>query len=78
MAACSLLLAWLGEIAYALEVTNDTSQIVHIGAMAMRALFGVAFVDMSAVVAEGVRDIESEVVTSLLCSHLEELAVLLL
>ena len=40
--------------------------------MAMRALLQVSLVDMSTVVADGVGDVEGEVVTTLLCSDLQQ------
>ena len=45
--------------------------------MAMRALFQVSLVDMSTVVADGVGDVEGEVVTTLLCSDLQQVQILL-
>ena len=44
----------------------------------MWALFEVSFVDVAAVVADGVGDVECEVVTSFFGSHTEKLCVLLL
>ena len=46
--------------------------------MALRALVQIAFVDVSAVVADCIRDVEGEVVAALVCGHLEQLPVLLL
>ena len=46
--------------------------------MAMRALLEIAFVDMTAVVADRIRDIEGEVITSFDSRYAEELAVLFL
>ena len=44
--------------------------------MAVRALLKITLVNGSAVVADGVGDVERKVVTTLLCSHLKQLAVL--
>ena len=44
----------------------------------MWALFEVSFVDVAAVVADGVGDVEREVVASFLGCHAEKLCVLLL
>ena len=45
--------------------------------MAMRTLLEITLVNISAVIAEGIRHIECEVVATLLCSHLQKLAILL-
>ena len=45
--------------------------------MAMRALLQISLVDMSTVVADGVGDVEGEVVTPLLCSNLQQVQILL-
>ena len=68
----------LREVGYALHVTDDTGEIIHILGMAMRALLEVTLVDMTAVVTNRVGDIEGEVVTSFDRRYAEELAVLLL
>ena len=46
--------------------------------MAVRALLEVALVDIAAVVADGVGDVEGEVVASLLGCHLQQMQILLL
>lgn len=57
------------EIADALEVADDSCHVVHVLAMAMWALLEIALVDVSAVVADGVRDVEREVVASFFGSN---------
>ena len=44
--------------------------------MTYRALFQVVLADVSAFVADGIRDVEREVVATLDCRHLEKLAIL--
>ena len=46
--------------------------------MAMRTLLEIALVDVAAVIADGVRHIEGEIVATLLGCHLQKLAILLL
>ena len=64
------------EIADTLEISDDSCHVVHVLAMAMWALLEIALVDVSAVVADGVRDVEREVVASLFGCHAQELSVL--
>ena len=49
------------EIADALEVADDSCHVVHVLAMAVWTFLEVALVDVSAVVADGVGDVEREV-----------------
>ena len=73
-----LFLACLREVGYTFHVTDDTRKVVHILRVAMRALLEVAFVDVSALVADGIGDIEGEIVTAFHSGYAQELAVLLL
>ena len=75
-AAACLLLTSSREVAYTLQIADDTSHVVDILAAAIRTLLEIAFVDMSALVADSVRDIEREVVASLLSCDAQELAIL--
>ena len=77
MPASRLLLACLGEIADALEITNDASHIVDVLGMAVRTFMQIALVDGAAVVADGVGHVEGEVVATFARCHLEQLAILL-
>ena len=71
-----LLLASQREVADALQITDDAGHVVNILRAAHRALVQVALVDVTAVVAERVGNVEREVVASLLGSHAQQLAVL--
>ena len=42
----------------------------------MRTLFQVSLVNMAAIVAHGIRNIEGEIIAAFLCSNVEKLAVL--
>ena len=64
MTAGSFLLAWLAEIADALQVTDDAGQVVDVVAVALGAFLQETLVDVSAVVTNRVRDVESEIVTA--------------
>ena len=77
IAAGSLLLAVEREVGYALEITDDAGQVVQVLAVALGALVQVTLVDVSAVVAKGVGNVERKVVASLAGSHTQQLAVLL-
>ncbi len=76
MASCGLLLAGLGEVAHALHVADHAGQVVGVAAAAYGAFVQVALVDVSAVVAHRVGDVEREVVASLARRNAQELAVL--
>lgn len=76
--AVGLGLTGLGEVAHPLEVSDDTRQIVDILGVADGAFLEVALVDMTAVVADGIRDVICEVVAALVSGDAEELAILLL
>ena len=74
---CGLLLPWLRKVADTLHVADDSSQIVHIIAMTFRAFLQVTFVYMITVIADGVRNVEGEVVAALGSGYPEQLSVLL-
>ena len=76
VASCSLFLTSHREVAYALHVTDDTCQIVNVFAVAFRTLLEVVLADMTALVADGVRDVECEIITSFLSGNTQKLAVL--
>ena len=59
----------LAEIADALQVTDDAGQIVDVVAVALGAFLQETLVDVTAVVANRVRDVESEVVATFAGSH---------
>jgi hypothetical protein len=66
------------EVAYTLHITDDTCQIVDVVAMAFRAFLKVMLAYMAALVAYCIRNVECEVVASLLSGYTQELAVLCL
>ena len=57
------------EIAYTFHVTDDACKVIYIRRVAVWALFQVALVDVSALVAHRVRYIECEVVAPFFGSH---------
>lgn len=76
--ACGFFLSCCGEVAHALEVADDTCHVIDVLAVAVRALLEVTLVDVSAIVADGVGDVECEIVASFFGSHFQELSVLCL
>lgn len=72
------LLTGLGEVGHPLHIADDTGEVVQILAVAVRALLEVALVYVTAVVADGVRNIEGEIVAAFVRSNLQKLLVLLL
>ena len=68
----------LAEIADAFQVTDDAGQVVDVVAVALGAFFEVTLVDVAAVVTDGVRNVEGEVVAAFTCRHTQQLAVLVL
>ena len=71
-------MAWLAEIADALQVTDDAGQVVDVVAVALRAFLQETLVDVTAVVANRVRDVESEIVTAFAGGYTQQLTVLVL
>ena len=69
-ATCSLFLAWLREVADALQITDDTGHVVDILRMAVWALFQVALINMPTIVTNGIGNVESKIVASFLGSNL--------
>ena len=76
--AAGFLLTRFAEVGDAAQVTDDAGQVVDILRVAFGALLEVALVDVAAVVADGVGNVEGEVVAAFLGGHLEQLHVLLL
>ena len=76
VSAGGFLLAGLGEAADALHVADDACEVVHILAVAFGAFVEIALVDVAAIVADGVGNVEGEVVAAFLRGHAEQLAVL--
>ena len=76
VASCSLFLTGHREVAYTLHVTDDTCQIVNVFAVTFRTLLEVVLADMTALVADRIRDVECEVVTSFLSCNSQKLGVL--
>ncbi len=65
----SLCLARLREVADAFHIANHSGQIIKILAVAVRALFEVAFVYMTTLVANRIRNVKREIVAPFLRSH---------
>ena len=78
MPSLCLFLTGFGEAADALHVADNAGEVIDVFAVAFGALMEVALVDVAAVVADGVGDVEGEVVTAFLRCHAEQLAVLCL
>ena len=78
MPSRGLLLAGLRETADAFHVADDAGEVVEVFAVANGTFVEVAFVDVAAVVADGVGNVEGEIVAAFLRSHAEQLAVLCL
>jgi hypothetical protein len=76
--SCGFFLTGHREVAYALHVTDDTGQVVNVLTVTFRAFMQVVLADVSAFVADCVRDIECKVITSLLSSNTKKLRVLCL
>ena len=78
MPSAGLFLARLREAADALHIANNAGEVIDVLAVALRTFVEVAFVNVSAVVADSVGDIEGEIVTTFLSRYAEQLAVLCL
>ena len=74
--SCSLFLTGHREVAYALHITDDTCQVVDVIAVTFRTFLQIVLADVAALVADCVRNIECEVVTSFLCSDTQKLCIL--
>mgnify|MGYP000997635702 CR=1 FL=1 len=64
------------EVRHALQIADDASEVVHILAFAVWALREITLVDVSAVVAQCVGDVEGEVVAAFHSRYAEQVAVL--
>ena len=78
ISAFGFALAVDGEVGHTFEITNDACEIVHILALAVWALREITLVDVSAVVAQCVGDVEGEIIATFLCGNAEEMTVLCL
>ena len=78
VASCSLFLTGHREVAYTLHITDDTCQVVNVFAVTFRTFLQIVLADVAALIADCVRNIECEVVTSFLCSYTEKLCILCL
>ena len=76
VASCCLFLTSHREVAYALHITDDTCQIINILALAVRTFLKIMFADMSAAVADCIRNVECEIITTFLSSNTQKLGVL--
>ena len=76
--SCSFFLAGHREVADTLHISDDAGQIIDVSAVALRTFLEVVLADVAALVAYCVRNVESKVVTSFLCSYAKQLAVLCL
>lgn len=77
-AAAFFLLACRGETANALHISDDAGEVVYIVAATFGAFLQVAFVDMTAFVADSVGNVEGKVIATFGSCNAQELAVLLL
>ena len=64
MPSCGLFLAGLRETADAFHVADDAGEVVEVFAVANGTFVEVAFVNVAAVVADGVGDVEGKVIAS--------------
>ena len=78
MPSGGLFLSGLGEIADSFQVTDDSSQVIYIGAVAFGAFLEVTLIDVSTVVADGIGDVESKIIAAFTGGHAEQLSVLFL
>ena len=78
VASCGFFLTGHREVADTLHITDDSGQIINIFALTMRTLLEVVLADVSAAVADGVRNVEGEIVATFLSGHSEQLCVLCL
>src|SRR5574344_1057421 len=76
VAPCCFVLARHGEVADTLHVSNNSREIVHIATVAVGTGLQIAFVDVAAVVADGVWDVECEVVAPFSGGYTKNLAIL--
>ena len=74
--SCGLLLACHREVADAFHVTDDACQVVDVVAVTRRTLLEIVLAYMAALVADCVRDVECEIVTSFLGGYTEQLGIL--
>ena len=61
MTGFGFLLPWLREVADAFHIPYNAGQVIQIVAFARRTFFKVMFVDMSAIVANRIRNIERKI-----------------
>ena len=78
IAVCGLLLARGREVRHPFHVADHAGQVVQVVAVALGALLQVALVDVPALVAYRVGDVEREIVASLGGRYAQQVAVLLL
>ena len=76
--SCGLLLACHREVADAFHVTDDTCQVDDVVSVTRRTLLEIVLADVAALVADSVRTVECEVVTSFLGRNTKQLGILCL
>ena len=76
--AGGLFLTGLREVGDALQIADDTRHVIDILGMAVGALLQIALVDMTTLITYRIGDVEGEIVTAFLGSHLQQLHVLIL
>lgn len=76
VASVCLFLTGDGEVADALHVADDAGEVIHVLGVTAGTLMQITLVDIAAVVADGVGDVEGEVIAAFLCRNTQELAVL--
>jgi len=76
MSSCSLFLSCHREVADTLHITDDTGQIINVFTVAFRTLVQIMLADMSALVADRIRNVECEVVAAFLGGDTQKLCIL--
>lgn len=76
VASCSFFLSRHREVADTLHIADDSCQIVDVSTMTFRTFLQIVLAYVSALVADSVRNIECEVVTSLLGGYAQKLGIL--
>lgn len=69
VAAACFLLARLRETADPFHVADDAGEVVKVFAVAFGTFVKITLVDVTAVVANGVRNVEGKIVAALLCGY---------
>ena len=71
-------LSGFGEVADAFQIADNTRQVIYVVAMTIRTFLQITLVNMSAVVADGIRDVKGKIVAAFASGYAEQLSVLFL